>query len=111
MVDLDILMAICVIADKYDCIGVLRLWISDWVHDNWSYSIRSPAVMYGPEWPFIAWVVGDQDKYRTATSCLISACITNDSGQCLHKSGQVLDDILPPDLPSKSISNTSYTMP
>ena len=94
------LHAICVTADKYDCIGELWPWISKWVEQ-----VDKVTILYGPEWPLIAWVVGDMELFKTVTGRLVSACATNDSDQCLSRSGEVLDDLLLPDLPSKYISS------
>ena len=104
-IELDVLMSICIIADKYDCVGVLWPWIDKWVEDNWAIDIRSPTGLNGPEWVFVAWVVGDMDKITTAISELVSTCATNVSGQCLHKSGKVLDDFWPPGLSGEHISD------
>ena len=96
----DILLAICVIADKYDCIGVLWPWACDWVDRAYS-----SAVSYGPEWSIISWAVGDMNKFKKEVARLSLNCATNDLGQCLYKSGEVLNEFLPPDLPSMYTSN------
>ena len=105
-IGLDTLMAICVVADKYDCINELRSWIHNWVD-----KVYSSSVLYGPQWPFIAWVVGDMEKFKAVTAHLISVCATNDSGQCLSRSGDVLDELLLPDLPSKYIPSRFSAQP
>ena len=96
-IDVKHLFQLCVLGDKYDCIRVLRPWLTDWMSPWAGY-----LTYYGcEEWAFITWAVGDEEKFKSATEHLLLNCKTNDSKQCLDLSGRVLDDKLPPGLLGK----------
>ena len=96
-IDFEQLFHLCVLGDKYDCIRVLRPWLTSWISP---WKDRMLHEWY-EEWAFISWAVGDVGKFKSMTERLLLKCKTNDSNQCIASSGTVLDDKLPPGLSGK----------
>ena len=97
-VGFDTLIEICVVVDKYDCIGVLSPWLPGWV-SHWA--TESHIGENAPEWSFIAWVTGNEEIFCRTTYQILRTCRTNDSDKCMNESGDVLDDFLPPGVSGK----------
>lgn len=58
------LIGICVVVDKYDCIGVLSLWLPIWVYQ---WSAESHVREHWPQWSFIAWVTRNEETFKCTT--------------------------------------------
>ena len=96
-IDFKNLFHLCILGDKYDCIRVLKPWLTDWMSPWTDYL----AYAGYEEWAFITWAVGEEEDFEEAINAILWSCKTNDSKQCLASSGMVLDDKLPPGLPGK----------
>ncbi|KAL8795387.1 MAG: hypothetical protein Q9195_002128 [Heterodermia aff. obscurata] len=61
------LLNVCILCDKYDCITLVRPWISKWLDRQ-----RYPAgeKLY-EEWLFIAWTTGDEATFESTGRNLI----------------------------------------
>ena len=93
----ELLVAICGICDKYDCVSVLGPWISAWV-DEWLP--HGDPIDFGSQ-VFVAWVVGDTKFFQNITEELVDTCYTNSTGNCLSSFSKNLDRDLPPGLPGE----------
>ncbi|KAL8678196.1 MAG: hypothetical protein Q9224_007136, partial [Gallowayella concinna] len=49
------LVDVCAVCDKYDCVSLLRPWLSKWV-EPWKKSVTRSGF---EEWAYIAWVIGE----------------------------------------------------
>ena len=105
-VDFNTLFEICVVVDKYDCIGVLSPWLPRWVSE---LATKSHMSEHGPEWSFIAWVTGHEEIFKCTTDRILFSCKTNDTGQCINGSGDILDHVLPPGVPGGYLSASAWT--
>lgn len=91
-VSFDQLLNICVLCDKYDCVRLVRSWISKWateikpVADDPEYE----------EWLLIAWTTGDVGSFERLARRIVRECVTNDLKQCLIGSGKILSEDMPP---------------
>ena len=88
---------LCMVCDKYDCVSILRPWLSRWISPLLAHVNQ---VGY-EDWVVIAWVVGDTETFKRVTDQLILTCKTNDSNQCLNSSGAIFDPALPPGFAGK----------
>ena len=70
------LLNVCILCDKYDCITLVRPWISRWqareIHLAGQYKYE--------EWMFVAWTTGDKATFERAGRTLISNATTDESG-------------------------------
>ena len=105
-VEFDILVEICVVVDKYDCIGVLSPWLPGWVSQ---LATESHISENGPEWSFVAWITGNEEIFKHTTYQILISCKTNDSGECIDCSGDILDEVLPPGVSSEYIATSAWT--
>ena len=64
------LVALSVVCDKYDCISLIRPWLSTWM-SPWKHRVAQPGF---EAWAFIAWVVGDEDTFKRATDHIVLTC-------------------------------------
>ena len=86
------LLNLCIVCDKYDCVGLLRPWIS-----KWETALKPLADHPGhEEWLFIAWTTGDETAFKRLARRLVQESYTNQSKQCLTVSGKVLRENMPP---------------
>ena len=86
------LLNVCIIGDKYDCITVLRPWLTVWVSSvlkNFDQK-KSPS-----DWVMIAWVTGHESLFKIAANELVISCNVDDTQQCLARSGTSLEGRLP----------------
>ena len=93
----ELLVAICGICDKYDCVSVLGPWMSAWV-DAWLP--HGDPVDFGRQ-VFVAWVVGDTTSFKNIIEGLVDTCYTNSIGNCLSCISKNLDRDLLPGLPGE----------
>ena len=105
-VEFDTLIEICVVVDKYDCIGVLSPWLPRWVSQ---WATESHISENGPECSFVAWVTGNEEIFKRTTYQILITCKTNDSNKCISGSGDVLDDVLPPGVSGKYLAASAWT--
>ena len=56
------------------------------------------------EWSFIAWVTGNEEIFKRTTYQILITCKTNDSNKCISGFGDVLNDVLPPDVSGKYLA-------
>ena len=85
-------MKVCVAGDKYDCIEIVRPWLSKWIE-----LLRPLADQPGhEEFLFIAWTVGDEPIFRDVARRLALESSTNAHNQCLTAPGKILGGNLPP---------------
>ena len=70
------LRSVCVLCDKYDCITLVRPWIS-----KWQARQDFPAGQeFYEEWLFIAWTTGDEATFKRVGRSMILRASTNESG-------------------------------
>ena len=92
--DFQLLVDVCMVADKYDCITSLTPWLSMWMQP-WMGHVKQ--VGYGA-WTLIAWVTGEESVFRQAVEQLVLTCKTDDADQCLISSGVLFSPVLPPEI-------------
>ena len=85
------LLRLAIICDKYDVVGLVRPWLS-----QWEEPLKPSAFEPGhEEWLFIAWTFGDNHTYEFLADQLVSDSTSNEVGQCFHL-GKLLGDNMPP---------------
>ena len=91
-IDDNTLMELCILCDKYDCVAVLRPWLSVWLPPL-SEILRETAPPL--EWAMISWVIGDASGFKIATNELVRWCTVDDSHGHLKYLGLSLEEKLP----------------
>ncbi len=87
------LLEICVVCDKYDCIQLMRPWISKWEASLANFADKDTY----EEWLFIAWTTGDDATFECIARKLAFKSYTNlNSGHCLTLTGKELGGNMPP---------------
>lgn len=88
------LLKICVACDKYDCVSLVRPWISRWQ----ARQIHHAGQDYYEDWIFIAWTVGDQETFERIGRRFVKTCRTgsNDPGRCTTPWGSFTPRYTPP---------------
>ena len=103
---MDTLVEICVVVEKYDCIGVSSPWLPGWVSQ---WATDSHIDEHAPEWSFIAWVTGNEEIFKRTTYQILVTCRISGSDKCINGSGDVLDDVLPPGVFGKFLAASAST--
>ncbi|MCJ1451270.1 hypothetical protein MMC28_001606 [Mycoblastus sanguinarius] len=95
------LFDIAVLCDKYDTVGLVRLWLQNWISN--AQSTESEPGFEG-EWLMIAWTFGKQDLFQRIMSRLSLQCSSLESGQLFTKDGTLIGGNLIPSIAGKHSS-------
>lgn len=99
----NILVAVAVLCDKYDCAGLVKPWLPLWLVNEESQSMEPDH----EEWLFIAWVFGREKTFRELAAKLVTEVKISEEGDCLTPTGKMMPDLMPPDIISKpNLMNT-----
>lgn len=92
----DIFLALAILCDKYDCVGLIKPWLQPWV-GNEGTEFKWDEAGYEP-WLFIAWVLGWKNRFQSLATKLVRTVQINDAGEVLTWHGDVLPGQMPPDI-------------
>lgn len=92
------IVALAVLCDKYDCAGLVKPWLPFWL-------MNEPTQWKEPnheEWLLIAWVFGKDETFTELAKKLVKEVKTNEEGDCLTPTGEIMPSQMPPDIIGKS---------
>jgi len=93
------LLEICIVCDKYDCIQLMRPWISNWEVSLATFADKDTY----EEWLFIAWTTGDRATFeRIARKLAFESTIGSFPRRCLTESDKELGENMPPGIVGQS---------
>lgn len=92
--EFDTILNVAILCDKYDCVGVVKPWLPLWLV-NEDTQCDKPGY---EEWLFIAWVFGREKLFGSLAKKLLREMKTNDEGESLASTGEVLSSQMPPDI-------------
>jgi hypothetical protein len=71
---LDTLSDIAILCDQYDCVHLVKPWLSQWLADESTGWKQAPKIFGGPsreKWFFIAWAFGREQVLKNFSSSLV----------------------------------------
>jgi hypothetical protein len=98
---LDTLSDIAILCDQYDCVHLVKPWLSQWLADESTGWHSAPRIFGGPsqeKWLFIAWVFGLEKVLKDFSSSLVRNLCTYGDG-CAALEG--INGPTPPELVGK----------
>lgn len=84
------LRSVCIACDKYDCIGLVRPWISRWQ----AREIHLAGLEVYDQWLFVAWTTGDEETFERVARRFVEISESNGSKHC-YVNWTVLVDMPP----------------
>lgn len=92
----DTFIALAILCDKYDCVGLIKPWLHSWVgNDGTEFKWDESGY---ESWLFIAWVLGWKDRFQSLAIKLVRTVQINDAGEILTWNGDILPSQMPPDI-------------
>lgn len=82
---------VCILCDKYDCIALVRPWLSRWQAHQLSFA--GPIIH--EEWLFICWITGDQMTFECVARQYVMTTLAEPLKQFIDQP-KLLDALLPP---------------
>lgn len=70
------LMNVCILYDKYNCIGLVRPWISRWQ----ARDLHLAGLEAYDHWLIIAWTTGDEETFERLARHFVNICKTKGDG-------------------------------
>lgn len=99
--DFDTFLALAILCDKYDCVGLIKPWLQPWAGNKGTVSVVWDVLWDVPgyeSWLFIAWVLGWKNRFQALATNLVRTVQINDAGVALTRHGDFLPSQMPPDI-------------
>jgi hypothetical protein len=103
-IPLQILSDIANLCDQYDCVHLVKPWLSQWLVDEttgWKSTLRGFGGSIREKWLYIAWVFGREQVLKDCSSSLVRNLCTYDEGDCAYL--KCVHGPMPPGLLGRSI--------
>lgn len=88
------ILDLAILCDKYDCVGLIKPWLPLWLVNEKTKSMERGH----EEWLYIAWVFGRETVFQALASKLVREMTSNDEGESLTSTGEILPSLMPPDI-------------
>ncbi len=82
---------VCILCDKYDCIALIRPWISRWQ----AHQLHLAGPVIHGEWLFICWTTGDQATFERVARYYVKTSLADVWKQFIDRP-KLLDAAIPP---------------
>ena len=89
--ELETILHMAVLCDKYDCAGLVKPWLDSWLVNEWSQYDR-PG---NEQWLFIAWVFGKEQIFEASARKLQREMTVDDCGKALTSTGESFSSLMP----------------
>lgn len=110
-IPLHILSDIAILCDQYDCVHLVKPWLSQWLADESRGWKPAPRVFGGPsreKWLFIAWVFGREQVLKDFSSSLVrNLCTYGEDCAAL----EAIHGPMPPELLGRPIHISMLSLP
>lgn len=99
---LDTLSDIAILCDQYDCVHLVKPWLSEWLADE-STGWKAAVYVFGgssrEKWLFVAWVFGREQVLKDFSSSIVRNLCTHGEGDCTAL--EAINGPMPPELVGK----------